>query len=1100
MRRSASNGHGVTGQCVVVRRPRAVAARLVARLVSFGVALFLAAALFAPAAGAVSFATSQGALTPSDQASYDELGGAVAISGDTALVAAPYKTVNGQSDAGAVYVYVQSAGSWTQQAEFTGAGTSDEYFGDQVAIDGDTALVESAGTGLVYVFVRGGSAWSQQAVLSGPGGDLLTGGLALAGDVALVGDPSSAAPGPTAGAVCVFARSGTTWSLSATLTASDAAAGDSFGTAVSLSGDTALIGAPVKTFPYHSQAGAAYVFVDQAGTWSQQAELVPSDATSGDAFGESVALSGGTAVVSAPDKAIDDHGGIVYVFGGSGASWTQQAELSAADGAAGFGRAIATTGDAILVGASGRGSFYVFGHITGGWSEQMECGEPNAASGDLFGDAVALSGGEALIGDPGRSYYANGVHTYAAGTAYPYLLQDDSTAPTTTATLSPPEGPGGTETGPVTVTLSASDDLSGVATTYFREGCPRGWLVYDPQNPPIISVHTADLYYYSVDAAGNAEPVQEVTVGISSGSSHSGSATARHVIADGPAGSSPSPSTGHYLAVEAALSPTEVQAPDEFADSVALSGDTALVGAPGRTVDGVAEAGAVYVYERSAGVWTEETRLDCPIPSLGAQFGYRVALCGDTALVGAYGLGVVYVYSDAGGGWAQQSELVPAEHGYGDYGASLALDGDTALIGAPGSPTGTGCAFVFISTNGVWSEQAEWTNNWTGFGSSVALSGDTALVGDPLFGVTETGRGAAYVYTRSGTTWSQQGGLGAADGAAFDCFGAAVALDGTTAVVSSPDHANGGAVYVFSDAGGGWAQVDEMPSGVFSAGNPCNFGSSVALQGTQMAVGDPNGDVRGSAGGGLYLLSGTGAGWTVDPGFTAPSDFFSAGVGTAVALDAGTILTSAPAPGAAYLLQDATDTTPPQTTATITPAPNAAGWSRTPVTVTLAGSDSQSGVDSLLYRVGSTGDYGWYNSESPIQVATQGVTEIFSYATDVAGNVGTPTVTYVRIDSRRPTLSAPYAATVVRGHKAILKYRVNDPRPGSPSASVVIDVKNARGKVVRVLTYKNESVGKLLAASFVCKLARGSYRFYVRATDTAGNPQVRIVSNRLTVR
>ena len=112
------------------------------------------------------------------------------------------------------------------------------------------------------------------------------------------------------------------------------------------------------------------------------------------------------------------------------------------------------------------------------------------------------------------------------------LLQDDSTPPTTTATLSPPEDPGGSETGPVTVTLTATDDLSGVAATYFREGCPGAWLVYDPQNPPIVSVHTTDVYYYSVDAAGNAEPVQKVTVGISSSSALSSSAALRHVVAD----------------------------------------------------------------------------------------------------------------------------------------------------------------------------------------------------------------------------------------------------------------------------------------------------------------------------------------------------------------------------------------------------------------------------------------------------------------------------------------------------------------------------------------------------------------------------------------
>jgi hypothetical protein len=524
-----------------------------------------------------------------------------------------------------------------------------------------------------------------------------------------------------------------------------------------------------------------------------------------------------------------------------------------------------------------------------------------------------------------------------------------------------------------------------------------------------------------------------------------------------------------------------------------------LVGAPGRTIDGLAEAGAVYVYQRSGGVWTQEARLDCPVPSLDAQFGYRVALSGDTALVSAYGLGVVYVYSDAGGSWTQQGELVPAERGYSGYGSSLALDGDTALIGAPGSPAGMGAAFVFVSTSGVWSEQAQWQGYGADFGSSVALSGDTALVGAPLFGVTETAVGAAYLYSRGGTTWSEQGGLSASDAAAYDCFGTAVALDGATAVVGSPDHVDPGnyplgAAYVYSDDGGGtWTQADEI-----AGTDNRNFGCSVALQGALMVVGDSNGEVRGSLSGGVYLFNGAGATWTVDPPFTAPADFFSAGAGAAVALDGGTILTSAP--GAIYLIDEATDDTAPAVTVSLKPEPNAAGWSRKPVTVTLAASDTGSGVASLLYRVGATGGYSWYDPESPIEVSAQGTTQVFSYAEDVAGNDSAPQTTVVCVDTRRPSLSAPYAASVVRGHKAVLKYKVNDPRPGSPTAKVVIDVKNAKGKVVRVLTYASEPVGKLLSAGFTCKLARGRYRFYVQATDTAGNPQTKVVSNRLTVR
>ena len=188
--------------------------------------------------------------------------------------------------------------------------------------------------------------------------------MALSGDgsTALVGAPHK---NSLSGAAYVFLRSGTSWSQQAELTASDGAPGDQF-SAVALSGDgsTALVGAPFK----NSSTGAAYVFVRSGTTWSQQAELTASDAAAGDLFGYSVGLTGDGSTALAGARGKNSGTGAAYVFLRSGTTWSQQQELTASDAAAGdfFGFSVALSGDGstALVGAqfknSGAGAAYVF--------------------------------------------------------------------------------------------------------------------------------------------------------------------------------------------------------------------------------------------------------------------------------------------------------------------------------------------------------------------------------------------------------------------------------------------------------------------------------------------------------------------------------------------------------------------------------------------------------------------------------------------------------------------------------------------------------------------------------------------------------------------
>jgi len=174
----------------------------------------------------------------------------------------------------------------------------------------------------------------------------------------------------------------------------------------------------------------------------------------------------------------------------------------------------------------------------------------------------------------------------------------------------------------------------------------------------------------------------------------------------------------------------------------------------------------------------------------GDAFGISVSIDGDTALIGAYGedsgKGAAYVYTAIGTTWAQQAKLTASDGASNDqFGCAVSLVGDTALIGAYGDDAYTGSAYVFTRTGPSWTQQAKLTapngSANDAFGSPVSLSGDTALIG-------ATGeddcKGSAYVFTRIGDNWTQQAKLTASDGEPYDCF-CVVSLHGDTAVVGA---------------------------------------------------------------------------------------------------------------------------------------------------------------------------------------------------------------------------------------------------------------------------------------------------------------------------
>ena len=206
-------------------------------------------------------------------------------------------------------------------------GEAGDQFGYSVAVDGDTAVIgaytDDSYTGSAYVFTRSGTTWTQQAKLTASNrqaDDWFGLSVDVDGDTAVIGAHRSDS---TKGTAYVFRRSGTAWSQEATLSASDGAAGDALGYSVSVSGDTAVIGAHGG----NANQGAAYVFTRSGSTWAEQTKLTRSGGAPNDYFGVSVSVDGEAAVIGAYGE--NSFSGSAYVFTRSGTTWSQEATLTA---------------------------------------------------------------------------------------------------------------------------------------------------------------------------------------------------------------------------------------------------------------------------------------------------------------------------------------------------------------------------------------------------------------------------------------------------------------------------------------------------------------------------------------------------------------------------------------------------------------------------------------------------------------------------------------------------------------------------------------------------------------------------------------------------
>ncbi len=785
-------------------------------LLIFMVCLFSTAILFAQPTGEIQKLLAEG------NAGGDYFGYSVDMDGDYAIVGA-YQDDITASNTGSAYIYHFNGSGWDQVGKLTASdAAADDWFGYSVSISGDVAVVGAnqdddmgANSGSVYVFNNNSGIWSQVAKLTASNGqanDNLGCSVAIEGDYIIAGAKNDDNLGQNSGSAFVYHYSAGVWVQEAILIASDGTLYDYLGTSVDISGNYAIVGTYLKD-GIGADSGAAYLYQNNSGVWSQVQKLVPADLAAGDQFGISVSISGDYAIVGENyDADFGNRSGSAYIYYNNAGSWEENLKINAPDANEydEFGVSVSIKGDNLIVGASREnntgvacGSSYIFHNNAGTWSYEQKITPVGGVSNLYFASAVAISGENCISGA-----YAN--QTYGSYTGISYFYNRSE---------------GGLnnwgETGRVLPNDGSHDNLLGSAVSVSGD-----YAFVGAKSDDDNGASTGSVFVYH-NTGTEWEQIH------------------RFLASDANAG-------------------------DNFGVSVSVSGDYAIVGASGDDDKG-SGSGSAYIFKNTSGVWAQYAKLTAGDGAADDNFGFSVSIDGDYAIIGAYGdddvalnSGSVYVFKNNAGVWSQYSKHTGSTQAASDYfGYSVAVSGDYFVAGAYNDDnfgSNSGSAFIFKNTAGVWAQDAFITASDAAasdyFGKSTAVSGNYVVIGAAGNDDNGSSSGSAYVFWNNAGVWSQLSKLNASDAAAGDYFGSSVSVSGSNVFIGAHLDDNldysVGAAYLYSINAGVVSQTNKfIPSDKLTYGA---FAQAVCIDGNIAIAGAPGNSTNGINSGAAFVF------------------------------------------------------------------------------------------------------------------------------------------------------------------------------------------------------------------------------------------------------
>lgn len=716
-------------------------------------------------------------------------------------------------------------------------------------------------------------------------------GIAIDGTRMAIGSPGDPFPVPAAGSVTVYDFDGTQWNPTVTLPCPEPGAGRSFGYEVALDGDW-LMASTASTGT--GQSGfvlpAVYAFHFDGAAWNFAQKIRPTQMGAA-SFGSCVALHGTLALMgdfheelgATPDV------GVVYAFELQAGTWTQVQTLAPAGGpdGGGFGYSVDFGGDLAVIGAplhddaaSQAGGVFFYRRVAGLWIPVDSWVEPGAPKWYRLGTAVAISGTRALAFAEDLD---STIHHAAPENGDLVAFEFDGTQWDRTQVIAGP--PGSRDRFGAEVVLRG--DHAVTTSTGFADGFGL-WLHQLDRGPAGWTIRRSDL-------VGAKQRANTLDVGLAVGAggaallSHHDDASlllrlAPWTLAEVPgqlAGASGSATMG---------------------STVAVDGQRIVAGAPAEMQAGL-RPGAAFVYERSSGTWASAARLLASDGQHQDKFGSSVGVSGDWLVVGApgrdsiaTGMGAAYVFEWTGTAWAERQELLPPDGAANDqFGAAVAIAGDRLVVGAPTHdlPAGNaGGAYLYQRSGATWSLAKILSplalQAGDNFGTSVAISGDRVVVGAPRDDGAWTDRGLAYLFEYDGSDWPVVTELVPDSNSYIETAGSAVAIDGEVIVVGAHSMdgvvASSGGAHVYERVNGTWSEVKRLY--VRDAAVSDWLGWSVAVRGDRILLGALNSDPGVTDAGAAYLWLRDWDGWRQAQKIWASDATYLDGFGSGVGLGA----------------------------------------------------------------------------------------------------------------------------------------------------------------------------------------------------------------------